>query len=137
MANSKNVEVRILNTFLEQIRRNVVDCYQELKTSKQNFSCEDVKNAFLGIKVESHILIELFDYHNTEMSNLLKWGTLKNYFTTKKYFQHYSNAKHKKTDIHLSLLRYGFLVGFVNFMKETKPINPHQPFSHNTIMKHV
>ncbi|MCT4645247.1 MAG: site-specific integrase [Carboxylicivirga sp.] len=137
LAKGKSEEVRILNTFLEQIRRNIVDCYQELKTSKQTFSCEDVKNAFLGIKEESHTLIELFDYHNKEMNNLLEWGTLKNYFTTKKYFQQYLKAKHKKTDIHLSLLRYGFLVGFVNFMKETKPINPHQPFTHNTIMKHV
>ncbi|MCT4665988.1 MAG: site-specific integrase, partial [Flavobacteriales bacterium] len=137
LAKGKSEEVRILNTFLEQIRRNIVDCYQELKTSKQTFSCEDVKNAFLGIKEESHTLIELFDYHNKEMNNLLEWGTLKNYFTTKKYFQQYLKAKHKKTDIHLSHLRYGFLVGFVNFMKETKPINPHQPFAHNTIMKHV
>jgi len=137
MAKGKSDEVRILNTFLEQIRRNIVDCYQELKTLKQAFSCEDVKNAFLGIKTESHTLMELFDYHNNEMSNLLEWGTLKNYFTTKKYFQSYLKVKHKKTDIHLSLLRYGFLIGFVNFMNETKPINPHQPFSHNTIMKHI
>ena len=36
--------------------------------------------------------MSLFDYHNVEMKTILEWGTLKNYFTTRRYVEEYLKA---------------------------------------------
>jgi integrase len=81
--------------------------------------------------------MKLFDYHNDEMKETLRWGTLKNYFTTQKYFKRYLIKKLFVRDIPLSQLKYGFLTGFEKYMKESNSINPDKPCNHNTIMKHI
>jgi len=79
----------------------------------------------------------LFDYHNQEMKNILEWGTLKNYYTTKRYFELYIKGVLRTSDIYLSHLSYKFLVGFEKFMREHKPLDPKKPCNQNTIMKHI
>ena len=137
MAKGRAEDVRALNTFLERIRGRIIECYQELQINKVLISAAAVKNKFLGIDEQEYSLIKLIDYHNTEMKNILEWGTLKNYFTTKKYIQMYLKQSLKTSDIYLSQLRYKFLVGFEKFLREYEPEDHHKPCGQNTIMKHI
>jgi integrase/recombinase XerD len=135
MAKGKSEGIKILNAFLEQIRSRMVECYQQLQIKKHLITAEGIKNKYLGIEEKEHSLMNLFDYHNEEMKNILEWGTLKNYFTTKKYFQLYLKEVLKTSDIYLSQLGYKFLVGYEKFMKEYKPLDQHKPCGQNTVTK--
>ncbi|MBK3517531.1 site-specific integrase [Carboxylicivirga marina] len=130
-------ESKRLNTQLEQIKGHVIECYHQLQARREVITIDTVKNLYLGIEKSEFTLMKLFDYHNEEMKESLRWGTLKNYFTTQKYFKRYLIKILFVRDISLSQLKYGFLTGFEKFMKESESINPDKPCNHNTIMKHI
>ena len=137
LAKGKGDEIRNINTILEQIRSRMVEYYQELKLKKVLVTAEAVKNKYLGIEEREHSLMSLFDYHNEQMKNVLEWGTMKNYYTTKTYFQLYIKEVLHTSDIFLSQLSYKFIVGYEKFMKEYKPLQPKKPCGQNTVMKHI
>ncbi len=137
LAKGKGEEIKSLNTYLEQIRSRMVECYQNLQLKKQPITAEAIKNLFLGVKEKEHTLMNLFDYHNEQMKYSLENNTLLHYNTTKTYFQNYLKQSLKISDIYLSELNYNFLVGYERFMKESESLDPKKPCRHNTIMKHI
>lgn len=136
-AKGTSEEIRSLNTFLERIRGRLTECYHELQLEKAFITSEAVKNKFLGVEEEEHSMLNLIDYHNTEMKNVLEWGTLKNYYTTKKYIEKFLKQKMKISDIYLSRLNYKFLMDFQKFLREYQPTDHQKPCGQNTIMKHT
>jgi integrase/recombinase XerD len=136
-AKGKSEEIRNLNTYLEQIRSRLTECYQELTLKKKLVTAEAIKNLFCGYEEKEHSLISIFEYHNTEMKNLLEWGTQKNYFTTRRYVEEYLKAHLRTSDIFLSQLNYRFLNEFEMFMKAYVPKDQKKPCGQNTIMKHI
>lgn len=136
-AKGTSEEILNLNTFLERIRGRLTECYNELQLEKEYITAEAIKNKFLGVEEEEHSLLNLIDYHNTEMNNVLEWGTLKNYYTTRKYIEKFLKQKMKKSDIFLSRLNYKFLMDFQKFLREYQPTDHQRPCRQNTIMKHT
>ena len=51
MAKPSSSENKQLNSYLEQIRKMMVESYQELVLSKQVITAEAIKNKFLGLEV--------------------------------------------------------------------------------------
>jgi integrase/recombinase XerD len=137
MAKGKSEEIRVLNTYLEQIRSRLVECYQELILEKKFITADSVKNKFCCFEEKEHSLMSLFDYHNTEMKTTLEWGTLKNYFTTRRYVEEYLKTYIKTNDVFLSQLNYKFLAEFERFMKAYVPKDQKLACGQNTIMKHI
>jgi integrase/recombinase XerD len=137
MAKGKSEEIRALNTYLEQVRSRLTECYQEIQIKKKLVTAEAVKNKFCGFEEKEHSLISLFDYHNTEMKTTLEWGTLKNYFTTRRYVEEYLKTHLRTSDVYLSQLNYKFLTEFERFMKAYVPKDQKLPCGQNTIMKHI
>ncbi|MFO8234724.1 MAG: site-specific integrase [Bacteroidales bacterium] len=136
-AKGTSEDIRTLNTFLERIRGRLTECYHELQLEKAFITAEAIKNKYLGVEEEEHSLLNLIDYHNTEMKNVLEWGTLKNYYTTKKYIEMFLKQKMKMSDIFLSRLNYKFLMDFQKFLREYQPKDHQKPCKQNTIMKHT
>lgn len=136
-AKGKSDEIRNLNTYLEQIRSRLTECYQELTVKKKLVTAVAVKNLFCGFEEKEHSLMTIFDYHNVEMKTTLEWGTLKNYFTTRRYVEEYLKAHLKTSDVFLSQLNYRFLNEFEIFMKAYVPKDQKKPCGQNTIMKHI
>jgi site-specific recombinase XerD len=136
-AKGKSEEIRNLNTYLEQIRSRLTECYQELTVKKKLVTAEAVKNLFCGFEEKEHSLMSIFEYHNTQMKTTLEWGTQKNYYTTRRYVEEYLKARLKTTDIYLSQLNYRFLTEFEQFMKAYVPKDQKKPCGQNTIMKHI
>jgi site-specific recombinase XerD len=137
LARGKTDEIRNLNTYLEQVRSRLTECYQELVLKKKQITADAVKNLFCGLEEKEHSLMSVFEYHNTEMKTLLEWGTQKNYFTTRRYLEEFLKAKLRTSDIYLSQLNYKFLTDYVQFMKTYVPKDQKLPCGHNTIMKHI
>jgi len=136
-AKGKSEGIRNLNTYLEQVRSQLTECYQELSLKKKMVTAEAIKNLYCGVEENEHSLMAVFDYHNTEMETTLEWGTLKNYFTTRRYIEEYLKAHLKTSDVFLSQLNYRFLSEFERFMKTYTPNDEKKPCGQNTIMKHI
>lgn len=136
MAKGKSKEIQNLNTFLEQIRARLVECYQELQLRKKLITAEAIKKLYLGEEEKEHSLMNIFEYHNSEMKRELEPGTQKNYGTTKRYLESFLKQKYNTSDIYLSHLNYRFLTDFVKFVKEN-PLDPKKPCTQNGTMKHV
>lgn len=136
-ATGSNPEIGRLNSYLEQIRAQLVNHYQDLVVNKQQVSPEAIKDRFFGIDKSGETLNGLVKYHNTRMDENLKWGTLKNYKTTQKYIEKFLTKKYKQTDIYLSELNYKFITDFEYFLRKHKPVDHQKPMGNNTVMKHI
>src|ERR1035437_10067180 len=141
--NLSSDDLRQLNFVLKSIHSKLMADFNQHMFNNIPVTAENLKNRFLGIieekdKVKHITLLELFDIHNEEMKNILAWGTLKNYFTTKKYFQAYIQKVLKQKDVELCSLSFRFISAFESFMrKELTSIDPERPCENNTIMKHI
>src|SRR5690606_11391801 len=102
MAKGSRPEIKSLNLYLEEVRSMLVECYQQLKTSKQLITAQAIKSLYLGEAQSEHTLCKLMEYHNQNSTETLTPGTMKNYFTTDKYIKKYLKEKLGKQDIYLT-----------------------------------
>ena len=137
MAKGKSPEISRLNSYLEQIRYQLTECYQELVVNKETITPEAIKNKFLGVEDSGETLKGLVEYHNTGMDSNLRRGTLKNYKTTEKYIEKFLKQKFKRNDIYLVELNYKFITDFEHFLRKYQPVDHHLPMGNNTVMKHI
>jgi len=137
MAKSNQAENKQLNSYLEQLRTKMVIYYQELVLSKQIPTAEAIKNKFFGLEVPDMTLRKLIEYHNTNCKDLIKWGTLKNYFTTQKYIEIFLKEKYKISDIYLANLNYKFVADFELYLRKHTLLENQRQMENNTVMKHI
>ena len=101
-------------------------------------TAEAVKNSYLGIKKElnNYSLLWLAREHNKIMADVLKPGSLKNYFTTLAYLKNYLGKTYPAKDILLRQLKYEFITGFEHYIRTT-PLKSNDPCTNNGTMKHL
>ncbi|MFY0608514.1 MAG: site-specific integrase [Cyclobacteriaceae bacterium] len=126
-----------INLYLDIVKTKLFDAYQELLLHDAELTAETIKNKYLGIEEDQQTLIGLCDYHNEEMRDVLEWGTLKNYFTTRKYILIFLKTKMKVSDLSLGKLSFKFLTDFESFLRRYEPSDHQKPMGQNTIMKHI
>ena len=135
-ARGNKQESRLLNRYLDQVKNRIYEAHDELVKEKAFICAQSIKARFLGEDNEEYSLLTLVDYHNTQMSESLSYGTLKNYFTTQKYIKFFLNKK-KIQDIYLSQLTFRFLVDFEKFLRSYVPEDHQKQMENNTVMKHI
>ncbi len=138
MAKGKTEALKLLNNYFEDVRGRVYTHYRELKVESDFVTAEAVKNAYLGIKTEAnnYSLLWLAKEHNKIMANVLKPGSLKNYFTTLAYLKKYLEKTYTTKDILLRQLKYEFITGFEHYIRTT-PLKSNDPCRNNGTMKHL
>tara|TARA_Y100000588_G_C14059248_1_gene840655 strand:- start:2 stop:1087 length:1086 start_codon:yes stop_codon:yes gene_type:complete len=137
MARGSREEIKSLNHYLNEVKTRIVDCYQEMQIQKRLITAEAIKSMFLGLDQKEHTLCKLIDYHNQTMSGILAHGTLKNYFTTKKYIECFLKKQYGVEDIFLSELSYKFITEFEFFLRNYEPKDHQKPLANNGVMKHL
>src|SRR5690606_36659186 len=137
MAKPKNVELKALNSYLEETRGLLTSHYQEFIVKKELVTAEAVKNKYLGIVEQENTLQSLMEYHNLHMKEVLAYGTMKNYYTTVKYLKEFLLKQFKKSDVYLSELDYQFITQFEYFLRTYEPVDHHKGMSNNGVMKHL
>lgn len=135
-ARGSKQESRLLNRYLDQVKNRIYEAHDELVKEKAFICAQSIKARFLGEDNEEYSLLTLVDYHNTQMSESLSYGTLKNYFTTQKYIKLFLTKK-KTQDIYLSQLTFRFLVDFEKFLRSYVPEDHQKQMENNTVMKHI
>ena len=72
-------ESRLLNRYLDLVKNRVYEAHDQLVKEKIFICSQSIKARFLGEDNEEYSLLTLVDYHNTQMSESLTYGTLKNF----------------------------------------------------------
>jgi site-specific recombinase XerD len=137
LAKPKTNDLKLLNSYLEEVRGQLTECYRQLCLQKQLLNAELVKNLWLGHEKKEHSLCALMDYHNVQMKEVLTHGTLKNYYTTARYVKLFLNKHHQTTDIYLSQLNYQFITEFEMFLRKHQPQDHQKGMQNNGVMKHL
>jgi site-specific recombinase XerD len=130
--NARNTNKRI-----ERIKSQLISIYDELMQKRVLVTPNLIKNTYLGIDQNQQTLMKLVNFHNREMKQNLTHGTLKNYYTTEKYLQHFLKEKFKTSDLYLTQLSHRFVIDFEAWLKNLKPKGHQRPCDNNTAMKHI
>ena len=74
LAKGNAPSIRQLNTYLEQVRSRLTECYQELSLKKQLFTAETIKNLYCG-EIITHITYyaAIILYYYCWGGNLFRW----------------------------------------------------------------
>jgi integrase len=137
MAKGTKEESRILNAYIEQVRNQLFDCYQELQKQKKLITAEAIKAKYLGLDEKEHTLISIFEHHNANMHSTLQHGTAIGYHTTLKFLKLFLKNEMNTSDMFLSQLNYKFIVDFQTFIKCSNSIERVRPCNQNGSIKHI
>ena len=130
-------KARILNAYLDQAYGRLLDCHKQLMEEGQIITSNSVKARYLGDDDSCKTLTQLIAYHNTTMVTVLKYGTLKNYYSTEKYLNKFLRQKMKVEDIYLKQLNYRFICDFEQFLRTYRNPKKKLMLSNNGTMKHL
>ena len=137
-AKPRTPDLKSLNYYLESVKSQILQYYQELQIQKKLVTAEVLKNLFLGIKEEQqYTLCNIIKYHNDNMQLTLAKGTTKNYYTTEKYLKEFLTKHHKTSDIYLRELNYQFIIEFEMFLRRHAPAQGWKKLENNGTMKHL
>ena len=129
--------IQTLNRYLDQEYSRLLDCHKQLLEEDKVVSSQAIKSRYLGEDNTQKTLNELLVYHNTNMVNVLKSGTMKNYYTTERYLHKFLKQKQKAKDIYLKQLNYRFIIDFEQYLRNYKNSKKQLMLSNNGVMKHL
>ncbi|QSS96281.1 site-specific integrase [Psychroflexus sp. ALD_RP9] len=124
-------EARSINHTIDTAKAKINALCDEAQRAGEFITPTLIKNKFLGKDIKYETLSQLVDYHQTKMKNFLKPGTLKNYFTTKKYLDKFVETNLKTTDVFIRQVNYKFIIDFEDFLRKQNGLQ------NNGVMKHL
>lgn len=130
-------KARLLNSYLDEVYVQIMDAHKQLLSEGKMITAQAVKARFLGQDEQHKTLMELVTYHNTTMDSVLKFGTMKNYYSTERYLHKFLRDKFKTSDINLKELNYRFIVDFEHYLRNYKPEKKRRTCTNNGTMKHL
>ncbi|RXJ51302.1 site-specific integrase [Gelidibacter gilvus] len=136
-ARGSSYKTKVLNTYLDQVYSHLLDCHKQLLEEGKIITANAVKARYLGLDENHKTLTELMTYHNTNMVSILKYGTMKNYYTTERYLLKYLGKVSKVDDIYLKQLNYRFICDFEQFLRAYRNPKKELVLSNNGVMKHM
>ena len=130
-------KARLLNSYLDEVYVQILDAHKQLLREGKVITAQAVKARFLGQDEQHKTLKELVKYHNTTMDSVLKYGTMKNYYSTERYLHKFISDKFSSPDIYLKQLNYRFIVDFEQYLLNYRPEKARKTCSNNGVMKHL
>jgi len=76
---------RLLNSYLDEVYVQIMEAHKQLLSEGKLITAQAIKARYLGQGEQHKTLKELVTYHNTNMDSVLKYGTMKNYYSTERY----------------------------------------------------
>ena len=125
------------NNYLEQLKSTYFACYREMVLQKKEISTESFRKIYYGIEDDEYTLSKLMNYHNVDMKESVSWGTMKNYYTTRKYLEKFLKERQKVKDINLKNINYKFVTDFEYYLRTYIPLDHQKSLHNNGIMKHM
>lgn len=130
-----NEESKSLNAFMATVRLKLNEKYRLLMETNKLITPETIKNAYLGISEKGKTILEVFNYHNTQLKALVNsqfaLGTYDRYCTALKHVKEFLQFKYKISDISIKQINHEFITEFEYYLKTERKC------CHNTTMKYI
>ena len=136
MARAKTREANEINLVLDQIRKRVLECYNDLLVEGKEITGPQIKSRFFGEDEMVKGSVELFEYHNVTFKKRLALGTYKHYLTTQKYFNEFIKKYYRVESMRLNAIDYRFMTDFEFFLRKKSGRDKVENMATNTTMKH-
>lgn len=126
-----------VNAYLDTVYGEILNVHRELHMERKLITAKLIKARYVGEDEMNKTLMELVEYHNSNVSSKLKPGTMKNYYSTEKYLVKFLRDKFKTNDIYLIQLDYKFIVDFEIYIRNYVPKKKRKTCTNNGTMKHL
>lgn len=128
-------DAKELQKDLDSMKASVNKVWRDMVDRNEIITATTVKERFTGRNKNSRTVVEVFNFHNSQMKELIgieySPATAKRYDTTLDHVKKYMKAKYRKTDLSLWELNYEFVSGWEHYLKTEHKCN------HNTAMKYI
>ncbi len=128
-------EAREVNDYLNLIKMQLFQAYTEKLTINKEFSLRTLINSFLGIGEKKWSLVELFQEHNKNLSQLIGKDfsplTVKRYNASLKHIINFSITQYSNEHMLIEEINHKFISGFEFYLKTVAKCQ------HNSAMKHI
>ncbi|MEO1012379.1 MAG: site-specific integrase [Bacteroidota bacterium] len=125
-----------LNKYLDQVFTGLHEAHRQLLQEDVDITSKSVKARFLKEDDRGKTLLELISYHNSTMANVLRPGTMKNYYSSERCIKKFLKDELGIEDILLKKLNYGFIVDYEQYVRKYKPATRNN-CTNNGAMKHM
>jgi integrase len=107
----------------------------------KSITAETLRNAYLGIVEKGKTILEVFQYHNSQVKQLINQdfsiGTYEKYCAALNHTEAFIQWKFKVSDLEIKNINYEFITEFEFFLRRCKPLSTSNPLTNNGIMKHL
>ena len=135
IAKGTSQEARALNAYLDLVKAEIHKHYNRLLSADKFITADTIKNSYLGLNEKQRSLIEIFEYHNDQMKELIGVDVVKathtKFVTVLSKIKGYLKHQYKRSDMFLAELNHKFVVDFEYYLKVQEGIG------HNTTMKYI
>jgi integrase len=126
---------RELNSFLDTLQTKVYEAQRKLVGEGEVVSTDTIREIITGRNRNSKMLLEVFDYHNKQMRELVDIdfapGTMERYETARSHTKDFIKWKYGLEDIDINKLNYEFVTDMEFYFKTERKC------CHNTAMKYI
>jgi site-specific recombinase XerD len=130
-----SADSKLLNRHFEIMRNRVHEIHQKLLQDHQDINANLIKDIYLGNTNDNKFILELFEEHNSKMSNLIgkdySFRTLQRYRTTQKHLSAFISSSYKRKDYPVKDIDTQFINAFIYYLKTE--LN----HTHNSALKHL
>lgn len=124
-----------LNAFLDTLQTKVYEAQRRLVADGEVVSTDTIREIITGRNRNSKMLLEVFDYHNKQMRELVDIdfapGTMERYGTARSHTRDFIKWKYGLEDIDIHKLNYEFVTDMEFYFKTERKC------CHNTAMKYI
>ena len=128
-------DAKLLNAYLDTLQTKVYEVRRQLLEKDETITAEALKNTLRGTNEKSKMIMEIFQYHNDQMKNLVSKDysptTLIRYKTSFGHTKSFMEWKYGFSDIDIKKLNYEFISHYEFWLKTVRNCN------HNTTIKYI
>jgi hypothetical protein len=134
-AKGTSPEAGEINDYLTSVRGQLFMHQRELQEAGKTITAKILLNTFLGIGEKQWSLVELFEEHNKNVSQLIPMEysplTFQRYQATLKHIRNYCRVQYNNENLPLSEVNNKFITGLDFYLKTVAKCQ------HNSSMKHI
>ncbi|WP_407520952.1 site-specific integrase [Lacibacter sp. MH-610] len=135
VAKGNTEEIRGLNAHIMAVRTSLFQHYNRLLETGKTITADTVKNSYFGITEKSKTIMEVFQYHNSQMKSLIgkeySFGTHERYATALNHTKEFIEYKYNVSDYPIKQVNHEFITEYEYFLKAVRKC------SHNTAIKYL
>ncbi len=135
IAKGTTEDIKNLNAHLGTVRLKLQEHYRLLMEANKPITPETIKNAYFGITERGKTIVEVFQYHNDQVKQLIdkdfSFGTYERYCTALSHIQEFIQWKYNVSDMEVKQINYQFITEFEYYLKTVRKCN------HNTAIKYI